>query len=157
MKRLLVILLAAAAMALPARAADPVVLRIGHFPNITHVQALVANALSRQGKGWFEQRLGPDVTIQWYSYNAGPSATEGLLAGSIDMTYVGPSPVINVYARSGGREMRIVSGAADGGAALVVQPDENLKVPADFRGKRIATPQLGNTQDIACRAWLRAG
>jgi NitT/TauT family transport system substrate-binding protein len=156
MKRTILILLAAAAMALPARA-DKLLLRIGHFPNVTHVQALVANALSRQGKGWFEQRLGPDVTIQWYSYNAGPSAIEGILAGTVDLTYVGPSPAINVYARSGGREMRIVAGAANGGSALVVQPDENLNVPTDFRDKKIATPQLGNTQDIACRAWLSAG
>jgi len=157
MRNSLLILLAAAAMALSARGADKLVLRVGHFPNITHVQALVANALSRQGKGWFESRLGPDVAIQWYSYNAGPGAIEGILAGTIDMTYVGPSPAINVYARSGGREIRIVSGAANGGSALVVQPDENLKTPADFRGKKIATPQLGNTQDIACRAWLSAG
>jgi NitT/TauT family transport system substrate-binding protein len=156
MKKALLILLAASAMALPA-GADPLVLRVGHFPNITHVQALVANALSRQGKGWFEKYLGPDVTIQWFSYNAGPSATEGILAGTIDMTYVGPSPAINAYSRSGGREIRIVAGAANGGSALVVQPDEALKVPADFRGKKIATPQLGNTQDIACRAWLTAG
>ena len=135
----------------------PEELRLGYFPNITHVQALVAHNLSRQGKGWFEERLGPDVAIQWYSYNAGPSATEGILAGTIDMTYVGPSPAINAYARSGGTEIRIVSGAANGGSALVVQPDGNLKTPADFRGKKIATPQLGNTQDIACRAWLAAG
>jgi NitT/TauT family transport system substrate-binding protein len=165
MKNPLLILLAAAALVLPgckdqsqsASGPGPLILRIGHFPNITHVQALVANALTRQGKGWFEQRLGPGVTIQWYSYNAGPSATEGILAGSIDMTYVGPSPALNAYARSNGQEIRIVSGAADGGAALVAQPDENLKTPADFRGKKIATPQLGNTQDVSCRAWLTAG
>ena len=167
MKRPLYILslLAASAFGLtgcnqqPQTGAAPanLVLRIGHFPNITHVQALVANALTRQGKGWFEQRLGPNVTIQWYSYNAGPSATEGILAGSIDMTFVGPSPAINAYARSGGKEIRIVSGAADGGSALVVQPDQNLKTQADFKGKKIATPQLGNTQDISCREWLTAG
>jgi NitT/TauT family transport system substrate-binding protein len=151
-----VTLLAAAVMTLSARA-DKLLLRVGHFPNITHVQALVANALSREGKGWFEQRLGPDVTLQWYSYNAGPSAIEGILAGTVDLTYVGPSPAINAYSRSGGREIRIVAGAADGGSALVAQPDEALKVPADFRGKKIATPQLGNTQDITCRAWLIAG
>jgi NitT/TauT family transport system substrate-binding protein len=164
MKPTLLILLAAAAIALPgckpeaqSGPSGTLVLRIGHFPNITHVQALVAHALSRQGKGWFEQRLGPGVTIQWYTYNAGPSATEGILAGTIDMTYVGPSPALNAYARSGGKEIRIVSGAADGGSALVVQPDENLNGPADFRGKKIATPQLGNTQDVSCRAWLAAG
>jgi NitT/TauT family transport system substrate-binding protein len=164
LKNPLLVFLAAAAFALPGckpqadtAAPGPLVLRIGHFPNITHVQALVAQALSRQGKGWFEQRLGPGVTIQWYSYNAGPSATEGILAGTVDMTYVGPSPAINAYARSGGEEIRIVSGAANGGSALVGRPDEGLKVPADFRGKKIATPQLGNTQDVACRAWLTAG
>jgi NitT/TauT family transport system substrate-binding protein len=164
MKTPFLILLAAAAIVLPGckpaaqtGPAGPLVLRVGHFPNITHVQALVANALSRQGKGWFEQRLGPGVTIQWYSYNAGPSAMEGILAGTIDMTYVGPSPAINAYTRSSGQEVRIVSGAADGGSALVVQPDENLATPADFRGKKIATPQLGNTQDVSCRAWLAAG
>jgi len=164
MKNALIILLAACCVALSgcnssveSGAPGNLVLRIGHFPNITHVQALVAHALSRQGKGWFEQRLGPDVTIQWYTYNAGPSATEGILAGTIDMTYVGPSPAINAYSRSAGQDIRIVSGAANGGAALVVQPDENLKTPADFRGKKIATPQLGNTQDVSCRAWLTAG
>lgn len=157
MKNLILTLLSAAALAASSFAQEPVTLRIGHFPNVTHVQALVANALTRQGKGWFEQRLGGNVTIQWYSYNAGPSATEGILAGTIDMTFMGPSPAINAYVRSGGREMRIVSGAANGGSALVVQPDENLKTPADFRGKKIATPQLGNTQDVACRAWLAAG
>jgi NitT/TauT family transport system substrate-binding protein len=133
------------------------VLRVGHFPNITHVQGLVANALSRQGKGWFEQRLGPGVTIEWYSYNAGPSATEGLMDGTVDLTYVGPSPAINAYCRSAGQDIRVISGAVNGGSALVVQPDENLKTAADFRGKKIATPQLGNTQDVTCRAWLSAG
>ena len=156
MKSRLLILLGVIALTLPVHA-DPITLRVGHFPNITHVQALVANALTRQGKGWFEKRLGPDVTIQWSSYNAGPSAAEGLLAGTVDLIYVGPSPVLNVYTKAGGREMRIISGAAKGGTALVVQPDGNFKTANDFRGKKIATPQLGNTQDIACRAWLSAG
>ncbi len=133
------------------------VVRVGHFPNITHAQGLVAHALSRQGKGWFEQRLGPGVTVQWYVYNAGPSAMEALIANSLDLTYVGPNPALNVYAKSNGAEARIVAGAADGGSALVVQPDENLKSAADFRGKKIATPQLGNTQDVAARSWLIAG
>lgn len=132
-------------------------LRIGHFPNITHVQALVAHNMSRQGKGWFEQRLGPNVKIEWYVYNAGPSAMEALFAKSIDVTYVGPNPAINAYVRSRGQEVRIIGGAANGGSALVVQGDSTLKVPADFRGKTIATPQFGNTQDVAARAWLSAG
>jgi NitT/TauT family transport system substrate-binding protein len=132
-------------------------IRVGHFPNITHVQGLVAHQLSRTGKGWFEERLGKDVTIEWYVYNAGPSAMEAILADSVDLTYVGPSPALNAYAKSNGDEIRIIAGAAAGGAALVVQPDANLKQPGDFRGKRIATPQLGNTQDVACRAWLSNG
>ncbi|HEY6084060.1 MAG TPA: ABC transporter substrate-binding protein [Nitrospira sp.] len=131
--------------------------RVGHFPNITHVQSLVAHHLSRTGHGWFEERLGSDVKIEWYVYNAGPSAMEALLTNSIDLTYVGPSPTLNAYARSNGDEVRIIGGAAAGGAALVVQPDAGLTKPADFRGKTIATPQLGNTQDIACRAWLTQG
>src|SRR3712207_777586 len=65
-------------------------IRFGHFPNITHAQGVIAHALSRQGKGWFEERLGPDVEIQWFTYNAGPSAMEAVFAGSLDMTYVGP-------------------------------------------------------------------
>jgi NitT/TauT family transport system substrate-binding protein len=132
-------------------------IRVGHFPNITHVQGLVAHHLSRTGHGWFEERLGKDVKIEWYVYNAGPSAMEALLAGSIDLTYVGPNPALNAYTKSSGEEVRIIAGAAAGGAALVVQPDSGLKQPSDFRGKTIATPQLGNTQDIACRAWLANG
>ena len=132
-------------------------LRVGHFPNVTHVQALVAHNLSREGKGWFEERLGADVKIEWFVYNAGPSAMEAIFADSIDLTYVGPSPALNAYAKSAGEEIRLLAGAANGGAALVVQPEENLKTPADFRGKKIATPQLGNTQDVSCRAWLKAG
>lgn len=132
-------------------------IRIGHFPNVTHVQGLVAHHLTRTGHGWFEERLGKDVKIEWYVYNAGPSAIEAILAGSIDLTYVGPNPALNAYTKSNGEEIRIMAGAAAGGAALVVQPEAGLKQPTDFRGKTIATPQLGNTQDIACRAWLANG
>jgi NitT/TauT family transport system substrate-binding protein len=132
-------------------------IRVGHFPNITHAQGLIAHALSRQGKGWFEQRLGADAKIEWFVYNAGPSAMEAIFANSIDLTYVGPGPALNAYTRSNGSEIRLVAGAANGGAGLVVQPDQNLKTPADFRGKKIATPQLGNSQDISCRAWLTEG
>ena len=137
--------------------AQSTILRVGHFPNITHVQALVAHHLTRQGKGWFEARLGPEVKIEWYVYNAGPSAIEAFFAKSIDLTYVGPNPALNGYVKSRGEEVRIVAGAAEGGSALVVQKDSALSAPADFRGKKIATPQLGNTQDVAARAWLTAG
>src|SRR6266496_6477882 len=114
-------------------------IRVGHFPNITHAQGVVAHALSRQGKGWFEQRLG--TKIEWFVYNAGPSAMEAIFAKSIDLTYVGSGPALNAYTKSNGGEIRLIAGAANGGAGLVVQPDQNLKAPADFRGKKIATPQ----------------
>src|SRR6476659_3322046 len=139
-----------------ATAEQKTTIRFGHFPNITHAQGLIAHALSRQGKGWFEQRLGPNVEIQWFTYNAGPSAMEALFAGTLDVTYVGTGPALTAYMKSNGQEIRVISGAANGGAALVVKPDGGINKPADFRGKRIATPQMGNTQDIACRAWLKA-
>jgi NitT/TauT family transport system substrate-binding protein len=132
-------------------------IRVGHFPNITHAQGVIAHAMSRQGKGWFEQRLGADTKIEWFVYNAGPSAMEAIFANSIDLTYVGPGPALNAYTKARGDEIRLIAGAANGGAGLVVQADQNLKTPADFRGKKIATPQLGNTQDISCRAWLTEG
>ena len=131
-------------------------IRFGHFPNITHAQGVIAHALSRQGNGWFEKRLGPNVEIQWFTYNAGPSAMEAIFARSLDVTYVGPSPALNAYFKSNGEEIRVISGAANAGAALVVKADSPIRTPADFRGKKIATPQLGNTQDISCRAWLKA-
>jgi len=132
-------------------------IRVGHFPNITHAQGVIAHALSRQGKGWFEQRLGPDTKIEWFVYNAGPSAMEAIFAKSIDLAYVGSGPALNAYTKSNGQEIRLIAGAANGGSGLVVQPEQNLKAAADFRGKKIATPQLGNTQDISCRAWLSEG
>jgi NitT/TauT family transport system substrate-binding protein len=139
-----------------AGASEKTVIRFGHFPNITHAQGVIAHALSRQGKGWFEERLGPNIEIQWFTYNAGPSATEAIFAGSLDLTYVGQGPALNAHFKSNGEEIRVISGAANGGAALVVKADSAIKTPADFRGKKIATPQLGNTQDISCRAWLKA-
>jgi NitT/TauT family transport system substrate-binding protein len=138
----------------PLAAAEKSVLRVGYFPNITHAQGLIGSHSTRQGHGWFESRLGPDVTVQWFAYNAGPSAMEAMLAGSIDLTYVGPNPALNVYIRSRGDEIRILAGAAEGGVALVVQGDGRISKPADFKGRTVATPQLGNTQDVAARRWL---
>jgi NitT/TauT family transport system substrate-binding protein len=132
------------------------VIRFGHFPNITHAQGVIAHGLSRKGKGWFEERLGPNVEIQWFTYNAGPSAMEAMFAGSLDLTYVGQGPALNAHFKSNGQEIRVLAGAANAGAALVVKSDSRIKTAADFRGKKIATPQLGNTQDISCRAWLKA-
>jgi NitT/TauT family transport system substrate-binding protein len=129
-------------------------LRVGYFPNITHAQGVIGSQLSFEHKGWFEERLGPDIEIQWFPYNAGPSAMEAIFATSIDLTYVGPSPALNAYVRSKGEEIRLLAGSARGGAALLVRPEAHLEKPSDFKGKKLATPQLGNTQDVAARVWL---
>jgi sulfonate transport system substrate-binding protein len=131
--------------------AQSVVIRVGAFPNITHSQAMIGKA-----NGWFEKAMGPNVKIEWQSFNAGPSAIEALFAGAIDMTYVGPNPAINGYVRSNGEALRIIAGATSGGAALVVRSDSGINGPQDFHGKRIASPQQGNTQDVALRAWLKS-
>src|SRR5688500_8884688 len=158
MNKLRILILGLAlALANPVHLAAETILRVGHFPNITHAQALVAHNLSRQGKGWFEERLGPGTKIEWFVYNAGPSAMEAIFAQSIDLTYVGPAPALNAYTKSNGAEVRLIAGSANGGAAFVVHSDQNLKAPGDFKGKKIATPQLGNTQDISCRSWLLGG
>ncbi len=158
------LLAALVTLAVPHAAQDKVKVRLGHFPNVTHAQGVIAHGLSRAGasgsagasRGWFEERLGEDVEIEWYVYNAGPTAMEAMLAGSLDMTYVGPNPALNAHIKSEGEEVRIVAGACSGGAALVVQPDGRIQKDADFERKKIATPQLGNTQDVAARAWLKS-
>ena len=127
------------------------VIRVGAFPNITHPQAMVG-----KNNGWFQKAMGPHVRIEWKSFNAGPSAMEALFAGAIDMTYIGPNPAISGYVRSNGEALRIVAGATSGGAALVVRNDSGILKPEDFHGKKIASPQMGNTQDVALRAWLKA-
>src|SRR5258708_885132 len=103
-------------------ASDKTVIRVGHLPNITHAQGLVAHNLSRHGKDWFEARLGPGVEIQWFTYNAGPSAMEAIFARSIELTYVGPGPALNAYAKSQPEEIRIIAPAPHGAPALAIQP-----------------------------------
>jgi sulfonate transport system substrate-binding protein len=131
-----------------ATSGQQVTLRLGYFPNITHATALVGVE-----KGIFADKLGPNVTLETSTYNAGPAAIEALFADAIDATYIGPNPAINGYAQSNGEALRIISGATSGGASLVVRPDINS--PADLKGKTIASPQLGNTQDVALRTWLK--
>ncbi len=104
----------------------PTVLRVGYFPNITHAQALVGRA-----NGQFEKSLGAGVQVEWKAFNAGPSAIEGAA-------------------------VRVIAGAASGGASLVVRKDAGIQNASDFHGKKVATPQLGNTQDVALRSWMRA-
>ncbi len=128
-----------------------IVIRVGAFPNITHPQAMVGKA-----NGWFEKALGSNAKIDWKSFNAGPAAIEALFSGAIDMTYIGPNPAITGYVRSQGEALRIVAGATSGGASLIVRNDSGIDKPEDFHGKKVASPQMGNTQDVALRAWLKA-
>ena len=121
--------------------------RLGMYANLTHAPALVG---LRQGI--FTKALGPDVTLMTTTFSAGPDAVTALLSNSIDATYIGPNPAINAFTQSHGRAVRIVSGATSGGASLVVKPA--VASPTDLRGKTLATPQLGNTQDVALRYWL---
>jgi NitT/TauT family transport system substrate-binding protein len=130
-------------------ASGPIVVRIGHFPNITHAQAVVG-----RNNGWFDKALSPDARLDWKAFNAGPSAIEALFAGELDIVYVGPNPTISGYVRSHGAALRVIAGSVSGGAALVVRADSGIMKPEDFHGKRIASPQLGNTQDVALRNWL---
>jgi NitT/TauT family transport system substrate-binding protein len=122
-------------------------IRLGYFPNVTHATPLVGTA-----KGFYAKRLG-STTLETQTFNAGPAEVEALLSGGLDAGYLGPNPAINAWAKTKG-EIRIISGATSGGAALVVQPGINSV--ADLKGKRLATPQLGNTQDVALRAWLKS-
>jgi NitT/TauT family transport system substrate-binding protein len=125
------------------------ILKIGYFPNINHAQAVIG-----LGNGDFQKALGNNITVQPFLFNAGPSAIEALIAKRVDVTYVGPNPAINGYVVSDGKDLRIISGAASGGAVFVVRNDSGIKSPKDFAGKKFASPQLGNTQDIALRKYL---
>ena len=123
--------------------------RLGYFANVSHAQAILGRA-----NGAFEKSIGPDVPIEWTIFNAGPSVIEALFAGKIDIAYIGPSPAVNGFVKSGGEALRIVAGAASGGAAFVVREDSGIQTAQDIRGKKIASPQAGNTQDVALRAWI---
>jgi|SRR6188472_462486 len=124
-------------------------LRIGYYPNINHAQAVIG-----LGNGDFQKALGNHIKVQTFIFNAGPSAIESLLAKRIDVTYVGSNPPINGYVVSEGKALRIISGASSAGAVFVVRNDSGIKSPKDFAGKKFASPQLGNTQDIALRRYL---
>lgn len=134
-----------------ARKDDSCTLRIGYFPNMTHSQAIIGLA-----RGDFAREIGTNVRIEPKLFNAGPAAIEALFAGSLDICYIGPNPAINGYVKSHGKALRIIAGATSGGAALIVRKESGILTDKDFVGKRIATPQLGNTQDVALRAWLKS-
>src|SRR5215208_2115454 len=132
-------------------------LRIGYFPNLNHAQAVIG----LQQDGDFQKTLNANssdtnkgVRIESYVFNAGPSAIEALFGGQIDVAYVGPNPAINGYLASGGQGLKIISGAASGGASFVVRNDSGINSVSDLGGKKFASPQLGNTQDVALRKYL---
>jgi NitT/TauT family transport system substrate-binding protein len=133
----------------PSPAASEVTVRVGYFPNLTHSQALIGLA-----RGDFAQSLGPQALIEPMVFNAGPSVIEALFAGEIDLAYIGPNPAINGFVRSQGEALRVIAGATSGGAAFIVRPEAGIASPDDLNGKRLATPQLGNTQDVALRSYL---
>jgi NitT/TauT family transport system substrate-binding protein len=127
-------------------AAPTTAVRIGYFPNVTHAPGLVADA-----EGFFTKRIG-DGKVTTQSFNAGPDVVQAILGGSLDISYIGPNPTITAYAQSKGDAVRVISGSTSGGASLVVK--QGITSAAQLKGKKIATPQLGNTQDVALRYWL---
>ncbi len=124
-------------------------LRLGYFPNINHAQGVIGI-----GDGSYQKTLGDNVTLETFVFNAGPSAIESLLAGRLDATYIGPNPAINGYVVSNGQADRVIAGATNGGASFVVRNDSDINSAQDLGGKKFASPQLGNTQDIALRKYL---
>ena len=121
-------------------------LRLGYFANVTHAPGVIGVE-----EGLFEEELG-DTKLTTQVFNAGPDVVEAVFAGALDASYIGPSPAINAYGESNGEAVRIIAGAASGGAQLVVR--EGIDSPEDLVGTTLASPQLGNTQDVALRTWL---
>jgi len=131
----------------PGEPTEPVELRLGYFPNVTHATAIVGIE-----NGIIADALAGNVTLSTQFFNAGTDAVEALFSEAIDATFIGPNPAINAFAQSNGEAVRIIAGAASGGAALVVR--EGIETPEDLADAKLATPSLGNTQDVALRAWL---
>src|SRR6266705_3467007 len=127
---------------------DPVVLRLGFLTNITHAPALIGIE-----KGIFAKDLGANVKLEFKPFSTGTEEGTALLAGQLDAAYVGPNPAIKAWQTSHGKLIKVISGAASGGAALVVKKD--ITSPAQLKGQKLATPSLGNTQDVALRYWLK--
>jgi NitT/TauT family transport system substrate-binding protein len=138
---------ASVASAEQATSAEAVTLRLGYFPNVTHAPAIVG-----VDTGIFQEALGDNVELDLQTFNAGTEAIEALLGEALDASFIGPNPAINGYAQTGGEVLRIVAGTTSGGASLVV--NEDIQSPEDLADTVLATPSLGNTQDVALRAWL---
>jgi len=126
---------------------EPVTLRLGYFPNVTHAPAIFGVE-----NGVFADAVEDNVELEFETFNSGTEVIEAIFSGALDASFIGPNPAINGYARSDGEAIRIVAGTTSGGASLVVR--EGIDSPGDLAGTKIATPSLGNTQDVALRAWL---
>jgi len=131
----------------PTGEASEGTLRLGYFANVTHAPAVIG-----EEEGLFASALGDGVDVEYSYFHAGTEAIEALFAGAVDATFIGPNPAINGFAQSGGEALRIVAGTTSGGASLVVR--EGIDAPEELAGTTLATPSLGNTQDVALRAWL---
>jgi NitT/TauT family transport system substrate-binding protein len=126
---------------------EPVELRLGYFPNVTHATAIVGI-----DEGIIEDALDDNVTLKTQFFNAGTDVVEAIFSEALDASYIGPNPAINAFAQSDGQAIRIIAGAASGGASLVVS--DEITSADDLAGTTLASPSLGNTQDVALRAWL---
>jgi NitT/TauT family transport system substrate-binding protein len=133
-----------------AQSSEATVIRIGYFANLTHAQAVLGVA-----SGDFAGALAP-AKLETKVFNAGPSLIEALFAGEIDIGYVGPGPVIAAHQKSGGKGIRVIAGAAANGVVIVARDGSGITTMADLAGKRLGTPQLGNTQDLSARHYLSA-
>lgn len=138
----------APASAGPASSGGAQRVNIGYFPNVTHAPGLIADAEGLLSKRLGEAGAGAVVK----AFNAGPDVIQAILSGSLDISYIGPNPTVTAYLQSRGEGIRVIAGSTSGGASLVVRPE--ITAAAQLKGKRLATPQLGNTQDIALRHWL---
>ena len=144
------IVIAAAGISLAGRSPSPSKpLRVAHLPTLPHAPALVARE-----RGDFEAAI--DRPIEWIVFPAGPAIIEALFAGEVDLAWIGPGPAVNGFVRSRGKALRLISGAATGGAGLVARRGSGFTDPKKLAGRNIATPQLGNTQDLALRHWITA-
>lgn len=141
-------MLAACSGSATAQSGAATVVNVGYFPNVTHAPGLVADA-----QGFLAKRLGAaSASAATKSFNAGPDVIQAILSGSLDISYIGPSPTVTAYLQSRGEGLRVIAGSTSGGASLVVKP--GITDASQLKGRKLATPQLGNTQDIALRYWL---
>lgn len=141
------LLLTSCSPATAGESGDPVTLTVGYFPNLTHAPAIVGLA-----DGQFADAVGTRAAIETATFNSGTEEIEALFAGAIDIGFIGPSPTLTGWSKSKGSALRVIAGTASGGASLVVR--DGITTASDLSGKAIATPSLGNTQDVAARYWL---